>query len=197
MKFKENNIETRAFILAKKDKSKSIRKILIVGEYIPFSYISAFGASHSSVISALTSPFVLVNIRLKEQKWGFNLIDGYMIQHYPQINENLEYFEIVYEWVNILIKTHGAGADERVFTLLEKLFAGIENSVAPVVLNGIFYANFLHIMGVLPECQIYSHLEILENNLPLSCLSSTPEDYQIYLSLKKTLQTYLGTKKDK
>ncbi len=140
-----------ALVLHKKDISQRHRRVLMSSDTVPFFWAKAYGAAHSSRLSSLTSPFTLIQAKIVDSPYGWQIEDCHGIEFFSHINESLDYFHMVCNWVKHLIKTSGAGEDNRLFQSILPLMQATHQERNIDMLDVLFYARFLHLQGLLPE----------------------------------------------
>lgn len=140
-----------ALVLHKKDINQRHRRVLMSSDTIPFFWAKVYGAAHSSRLSSVTSPFTLIQAKVIGSSYGWQIEDCHGIEFFSHINENLDYFHMVCTWVKHLIKTSGAGDDNRLFNSILPLMQATHQERNIDMLDVLFYTRFLYLQGLLPE----------------------------------------------
>lgn len=183
---KNQTYHIQALVLHKKDISQRHRRILLISDLVPFFWAKAYGAAHSSRLSSVTSPFTLIQAKIVDSPYGWQVEDCHGIEYFSHINENLEYFHMVCNWVKYLIKTSGAGEDSRLFQSMLPLMQATHCERNIDMLDVLFYTRFLYLQGLLPE--------FIKGHRTSTLLSDDIEYYEKldfnWPALKRELQDY-------
>lgn len=155
-----------ALVLHKKDFGQKQRRVLMISDIIPFFWAKIYGAGYSSRLSAVTAPFSLIQAKISDSPYGWKLEDCSGKEFFSHINENLNYFYMVCNWVKYLIKTSGAGEDNRLFNAVLPLMQATHKDRNIDMLDVLFYTRLLHLQGILPEyIREYAGYNLLENSI--------------------------------